>query len=164
MRSSDGEGRSIRSDALYPSGKLRSFWITLPLQRAEPLPGPPDRDVALAKLLCGVLDDILNPDLLFGLPSCSYLRANPAGNRSLIKHLCKFINGRRFALSSAFKTERTAKRSTLGLVSFPGRTKGASPEPLHSEIGVGGNYPVRIQLIRIELAGVSADCHVVRHS
>jgi hypothetical protein len=31
------------------------------------LPGPPDRDVALAKLLCGVLDDILNPDLLFAL-------------------------------------------------------------------------------------------------
>ena len=31
------------------------------------MPGPPDRDVALAKLLCGVLDDILNPDLLFAL-------------------------------------------------------------------------------------------------
>jgi hypothetical protein len=25
----------------------------LPLKQAEPLPGPPDRDVALAKLPCG---------------------------------------------------------------------------------------------------------------
>ena len=31
---------------------------------AEPLPGPSDRDIALAKLLGSLLDEILDPDRL----------------------------------------------------------------------------------------------------
>ena len=43
-------------------------------------------------------------------------RQRPAG-----AVLRQFINGWRFALAAAFKAECKAKRSALGLVSFPGR-------------------------------------------